>query len=123
MREGMGMAISLGGMCYSPVPLVQAVRLFAAAFGLLLLPKCKPVGCSLSSASRGGDSELYHQAFTLLLLGLGVMLLALLGFPLIEGVGKARRVWSVSQILFLGPNSLSQVPLAQLERSWTSESL
>jgi PST family polysaccharide transporter len=119
----MGMAISLGGiMLLTRAIGPEQYGLFAAAFGLFYYcQNVSQLGVAVYLVRREGeeDSELYHQAFTLLLLlGLGVMLLALLGFPLIEGWVRLEGFGPVSQILFLGLPIvlLNQVPLAQLER-------
>ena len=123
MREGMGMAISLGGVLLITRAIgPEQYGLFAAAFGLFYyIQNVSQLGVAVYLVRREGeeDSQLYHQASTLLLLlGLGVMLLAVLGFPLLEGWVKLEGFGSVSQILFLGLPVvlLSQVPLAQLER-------
>jgi len=87
MREGMWHGV-LGAMHATHPLVIPVVRLCSSLWVFLLLPKCKI--WELQSICREGeeDSEPYHQAFTLLLLlGLGVMLLALLwDFP-VEGCG------------------------------------
>jgi len=49
------MAISLGGIVPSRGP--EQYGLFAAAFGLLLLPKCKPVGIEYLVRREGEEDS------------------------------------------------------------------
>ena len=123
IREGMGMAISLGGVLL----LTRAIGpeqygLFAAAFGLFYyFQNIGQLGVGVYLVRREGEEEpeVYHQAFTLLLvLGIGGLLLALLAFPLLEGWIRIDGFGPTSQVLFLSlPVVLvNQVPLARLER-------
>jgi PST family polysaccharide transporter len=123
IREGMGMVISLGGILLLTRAIgPQQYGLYVAAYGIFYyFQNLSQLGVGAYLVRREGEEEsrVYHQAFTLLLLlGVGVMLLALLGFPLLEGWLKIKGFGPISQVLFLGLPIvlLQQVPLAKLER-------
>ncbi len=124
MRQAIGMVLSVGGVLL----LTRAIGpeqygLYAAATSIFTyVQNLTQLGLAVYLVRREGEEvlEVYHQAFTLLLiLGLGGMLLGLLGRPLLEGWVRLEGFGFVSQVMFLGlPVALvSQVPLARLERN------
>lgn len=124
LRQAIGMAISLGGVLVLTRTIgPEQYGLYAAAFSMFgYLQILSQLGVAVYLVRREGEEslEVYHQAFTLLLLlGLGGMLLSLLSLPLLKGWVRLEGFGLVAQSMFLGlPVALlSQVPLARLERS------
>lgn len=129
VRQGMGMLIGLVGVLMITHAIgPEQYGLYASAFGLFYyLQNVSQLGvgvylvrqAEVTEAAEAKDTNLYHQAFTLLLLvslvGIG---LSLLGMPLlavwmkIEGFDAIAQALSLSLPIVL----LSQVPLAKLER-------
>jgi PST family polysaccharide transporter len=118
------MAISLGGVLLLTRTIgPDNYGLYTAAFGVFTyLQSISQLGIEVYLVRREGeeDAKAYHQAFTLLvLLGIGGMLLALLGLPLLEEWVRLEGFRPVAKVMFLGlPVVLvNQVPLAKLERN------
>ncbi len=123
LRQGVGMAIGLGGVLLLTRTIgPENYGLYAATFGIFwYIQILSQLGIEVYVVRREGEdnSEIYHQAFTLLFfLGLGGMLLALLAIPLLQKWENLVGFSSVARVMFLGlPVALlSQVPLARLER-------
>ena len=123
IRQGLGVIIGLGGVLL----LTRAIGpekygLYAACLNIFgYVQSLSQLGIEIFVVRREGeeDSQVYHQAFTLLLLlGLGGMLLSLLGLPLLSQWVRLDGFSSVAGVIFLGLPLvlLSQVPLARLER-------
>ena len=123
IRQGLGVIIVLGGVLL----LTRAIGpekygLYAACLNIFgYVQSLSQLGIEIFVVRREGeeDSQVYHQAFTLLLLlGLGGMLLSLLGLPLLSQWVRLDGFSSVAGVIFLGLPLvlLSQVPLARLER-------
>lgn len=124
LRQAIGMVVSVGGVLLLTRAIgPQQYGLYAAAFSMYMyLQNLSQLGVSVYLVRREGEEslEVYHQAFTLLLLlGLGGMLVGLLGHPILEGWVRLEGFGSVAQVMFLGlpVTLLTQVPLARLERN------
>lgn len=123
LRQGLGVIIGLGGVLL----LTRAIGpekygLYAAILNVFTyFQSISQLGIEIYVVRREGeeDSQVYHQAFTLLLLlGLAGTLLSLLGLPLLQNWLRLEGFRSAASVVFLGlPLVLaSQVPLARLER-------
>lgn len=123
VRQVLGMALSLGGV----VLLTRAIGpanfgLYASALGIFtFLQNLTQGGIRAYLVRQQGEvrDEVYHQAFTLLLLfGAGSSLLVLMGLPLLEGWVQMTGFGPVALAMFLSlPVALlGKVPLARLER-------
>ena len=123
LRQGLGVIIGLGGVLL----LTRAIGpekygLYAAIINVFgYFQSICQLGIEIFVVRREGeeDAQVYHQAFTLLLLlGVGGMLLSLLGLPLLNQWVRLEGFSSPAQVVFLGLPLilLSQVPLARLER-------
>lgn len=123
VREGIGMAISLGGVVLLTKEIgPQHYGLYAAAYGIFYyFQNLSQLGVGTYLVRKEGEEEqkVYHQAFTLLLLlAVAAMSIAFIGYPLLESWLKIKGFRSISQVLVLGLPIvlLQQVPLAKLER-------
>jgi O-antigen/teichoic acid export membrane protein len=124
VRMVLGLSISLGGLTL----LTRAIGpenfgLYAAALGIYaVLENVTQGGIRAYLVRREGEerAEVYHQAFTLLLLfGTGGTLIVLLGLPLVEHWVRMDGFGPVALAIFLSlPVALlAKVPLACLERA------
>ena len=123
IRQGLGVIIGLGGVLLLTRGIgPEKYGLYAASLNIFgYVQSLSQLGIEIFVVRREGeeDSQVYHQAFTLLLLlGLGGMLLSLLGLPLLSQWVRLDGFSSVAGVIFLGLPLvlLSQVPLARLER-------
>lgn len=123
LRQGLGVIIGLGGVLL----LTRAIGpekygLYAAILNVFVyFQSICQLGIEIYVVRREGeeDSQVYHQAFTLLLLlGLGGIVVSLLGLPLLQAWVRLEGFSSAARVVFLGLPLvlLSQVPLARLER-------
>jgi O-antigen/teichoic acid export membrane protein len=123
LRQGMGMIISLGGMLLLTRLIgPEQYGLYAATFGIFwyFQTVCQ-LGIEVYLVRHEGEPlpQIYHQAFTLLLLlgclGAG---LSWLGIPLLQSWLRLPGFEPVAQTVFLGlPIVLmGQVPAARMER-------
>lgn len=123
LRQGLGVIVGLGGVLL----LTRAIGpekygLYAAILNVFVyFQSICQLGIEIYVVRREGeeDSQVYHQAFTLLLLlGLGGMLVSLLGLPLLQNWVRLEGFSSAASVVFLGLPLvlLNQVPLARLER-------
>src|SRR4028118_1110951 len=124
LRQGLGVVISFAGvLLLTRIIGPKDYGIYAAATAIFLyLQMLSQLGIEVYLVRREGEEELevYHQAFTLLLLpGLGGMLLALLALPLLDQWVKLEGFRPAVQALFLGLPVvlLTQVPMARLERN------
>lgn len=123
LRQGLGVIIGLGGVLLLTRAIgPQKYGLYAAILNVFAyFQSICQLGIEIFVVRREGeeDPQVYHQAFTLLLvLGLGGMLLSLIGLPLLGQWVRLEGFRSAAQVVFLGLPLvlLSQVPLARLER-------
>jgi PST family polysaccharide transporter len=124
VRMVLGLCISLGGLTL----LTRAIGpekfgVYAAALGIYaVLENLTQGGIRAYLVRREGEEreEVYHQAFTLLLLfGAGGTLVVILGLPLVQQWVRMDGFGPVALAVFLGlPVALlAKVPLARLERA------
>ena len=125
LRQGLGMAISLGGVLLLTRTIgPDKYGLYTAAYGMFwYLQIISQLGIEVYLV-RGAENEekldVYHQGFTLLLLlGLSGVLFGFLGLPLLQAWVRLEGFGPVAQAMFLSlPVVLMvQVPQAKLERN------
>jgi PST family polysaccharide transporter len=124
IRQGLGTIIGLGGiLILTRVIGPKNYGLYATSVGLLTyLQTITQWGIEIYLVRQQGKEvvEVYHQAFTLLLiLGSGGTVLALLGLPLLDEWIRIEGFSSIARILFLGLpiTLLCRIPMARLERA------
>ena len=124
IRQGLGTIIGLGGI----IILTRMIGpknygLYATSMSLLAyLQAITQWGVEIYLVRQQGKEtvEVYHQAFTLLLiLGSGGTVLGLLGLPLLENWVQIEGFSSVAQVILIGLpiTLLCRVPMARLERA------
>ena len=124
LRQSLGMAIKLGGTLFLTRTIgPKNYGLYTAAYGMfwyLLSISQLGIGVYLVRGSKREENlNVYHQAFTLLLLlGLAVVSIGILGLPLLQSWVRLEGFRPVAQAMFLciPLDLMSQVPLAKLER-------
>lgn len=124
LRQGLGVIISfVGVLLLTRIIGPEQYGLYAAATAIFLyLQILSQLGIEVYLVRREGEEQLnvYHQAFTLLLLqAIAGMLLAFLALPLLEKWVRLEGFRPVAQVLFMGLPVvlLNQVPMARLERN------
>ncbi len=123
LRQGLGMAISLGGvLMLTRLIGPENYGLYAGTFGIFwYFQTVFQMGVEVYLVRHEGEerAEVYHQSFTLLLiLGIGGMLIAFLGLPLLQYWTQLKGFNDVARVMFFGLPIvlLAQVPTAIMER-------
>jgi O-antigen/teichoic acid export membrane protein len=123
IRQGLGMAIGLGGvLMLTRLIGPQQYGLYAATFGICWYIQTifqMGVGVYLVRHEGEDNAEIYHQSSTLLLLLSAVgTLVSIVGLPLLQQWTNLAGFSDVAKVMFLGLPIvfLAQVPTAILER-------
>jgi O-antigen/teichoic acid export membrane protein len=124
LRQGLGTIVGLGGiLVLTRIIGPKNYGLYVTSVGVLgYLQAITQWGIEIYLVRQQGEEleQVYHQAFTLLLiLGCTGTTIALLGLPLLEGWVQIEGFSSIARVLFLGLpiTLLGRVPMARLERA------
>jgi O-antigen/teichoic acid export membrane protein len=123
IRQGLGMAIGLGGVLLLTRMIgPEQYGLYAGTFGIFwYFQTVFQMGVEVYLVRHEGDdrADIYHQSFALLLI-LGILgtVISLLGLPLLQQWTQIKGFIEVARVMFVALPIvlLAQVPMAMMER-------
>jgi O-antigen/teichoic acid export membrane protein len=123
IRQGLGMAIGLGGvLLLTRLIGPEQYGLYAGTFGIFwYFQTVFQMGVEVYLVRHEGDdrADIYHQSFALLLI-LGILgtVISLLGLPLLQQWTQIKGFIEVARVMFVALPIvlLAQVPMAMMER-------